>query len=205
MFSDWPDYPDHYHIFRISLVASPSSWQLGGWKCPSVPVMPWPWPTGLLLIPGILIKRFSHIFFSPNLDCSVFQSCPHIDVRTGPGQHFVFTVEPDAKVSQGTVAFSLPQRKWATLSLNQEIDVSPYQFNPDKHYLSSIILEVDFFNKKNTSTDPFNSDDMAKEFSMQFCKQAFTVGQQCVFNFQDKKLLQIVVKVRKQFCTEFRT
>ena len=123
------------------------------------------------------------------------QTCPHIDVRTGPGQHFVFTVEPDAKVTQGTVAFSLPQRKWATLSLNQEIDVSPYQFNPDKHYLSSIVLEVDFFNKKNTSTDPFNSDDMAKEFSMQFCKQAFTVGMQCVFNFQDKKLLQIIVKV----------
>jgi len=122
------------------------------------------------------------------------KSCPHIDVRTGPGQHFVFTIEPDAKVSQGTVAFSLPQRKWATLSLNQEMDVSPYQFNPDKHYLSSIILEVDFFNKKNTSTDPFNSDDMAKEFSMQFCKQAFTVGQQCVFNFQDKKLLQINIK-----------
>ena len=26
------------------------------------------------------------------------KSCPHIDVRTGPGQHFVFTVEPDSKV-----------------------------------------------------------------------------------------------------------
>ena len=50
-------------------------------------------------------------------------------------------------------------------------DVTPYQFSPDKHYLSSIVLEVDFFNKKNTTTDPFNSDDMAKEFSMQFCKQ----------------------------------
>ena len=26
------------------------------------------------------------------------QSCPHIDVRTGPGQHFVFTIECDGKV-----------------------------------------------------------------------------------------------------------
>ena len=74
--------------------------------------------------------------------------------------------------------------------------MTPYQFNPDKHYLSSIVLEVDFFNKKNTTQDPFNSDEMAKEFSIQFCKQAFTVGMQCVFNFQDKKLLQVVVKVR---------
>ena len=134
-------------------------------------------------------------------------------MRTGPGQHFVFTIETDENVSPGTVAFSLPQRKWATLSLNQEIgqtlrvrsysdsnflffkDVTPYQFSPDKHYLSSIVLEVDFFNKKNTTTDPFNSDDMAKEFSMQFCKQAFTVGMQCVFNFADKKLLSINIKV----------
>ena len=125
----------------------------------------------------------------------MFQSCPHIDVRTGPGQHFVFTLETDDNVAPGTVAFSLPQRKWATLSLNQEIDVTPYQFNPEKHYLSSIALEVDFFNKKNTTTDPFNSDEMAREFSMQFCKQAFTVGMQAVFNFQDKKLLSVVVKV----------
>ena len=72
--------------------------------------------------------------------------------------------------------------------------MTPYQFSPDKHYLSSIVLEVDFFNKKNTTTDPFDSDAMAKEFSMQFCKQAFTVGMQCVFNFADKKLLSINIK-----------
>jgi hypothetical protein len=30
---------------------------------------------------------------------------------------------------------------------------------------------------------------------MQFPKQAFSVGQQGVFNFQDKKLLQVVIKV----------
>jgi len=122
------------------------------------------------------------------------KSCPHIDVRTGPGQHFVFSIEADSKVPPGTVAFSLPQRKWATLSLNQEIEVSPYQFSPEKHYLTSLVLEVDFFNKKNATTDAFDSDAMAKEFSMQFPKQAFTVGQQCVFNFMDKKLLHVVVK-----------
>ena len=53
------------------------------------------------------------------LASSLLQSCPHIDVRTGPGQHFVFTIETDDNVNTGTVAFSLPQRKWATLSLNQ--------------------------------------------------------------------------------------
>ena len=27
------------------------------------------------------------------------KSTPHIDVRTGPGQHFVFTIECDGKVT----------------------------------------------------------------------------------------------------------
>ena len=65
---------------------------------------------------------------------------------------------------------------------SQDIDVSPYQFSPEKHYLSSIVLEVRFwqtlenliyrdicqkiytqvfiprfFNKKNTTTDPFDN------------------------------------------------
>jgi len=122
-------------------------------------------------------------------------TCPHVSVSTGPGLHFVFTIEADPKVAPGTVGFALPQRKWATLSLNQEIHVTPFEFKPAQHYLTKVVLEVDYFNKKNASaTEPYNSDDMAKEFSMQFPNQAFTVGQQAVFNFQDKKLLQVVVK-----------
>lgn len=35
---------------------------------------------------------------------------------------------------------------------------------------------------------------MAKDFLLQFSGQAFTVGQQLAFNFQDKKLLGLVVK-----------
>ena len=54
---------------------------------------------------------------------------------------------------------------------HQDIDVSPYQFSMEKHYMSSIVLDVDFFNKKNTTKDPFDSDQMAKEFSMQFPNQ----------------------------------
>ena len=118
-------------------------------------------------------------------------TCPHLDISTGPGQHFVFTTDQDPRVAPGTVAFSMPQRKWATLSLNQEIDVAPYRFTPEKNYLTRLVLEVDFYNKKPPATDQYNSDDMAREFSMLFPKHAFTVGQQCVFSFQDKKLLQV--------------
>ena len=48
------------------------------------------------------------------------------------------------------MGFSLPQRKWATLSLNQEIEVRPYHFNPTSstECLCTIVLEADFLQKK---------------------------------------------------------
>lgn len=33
-------------------------------------------------------------------------------------------------------------------SLNQELRVSPWRFNPKQHYLSSIVVEADFLMKK---------------------------------------------------------
>lgn len=46
----------------------------------------------------------------------------YIDVSTGPGQHFIFAIERSPEVPPRSVGFSLLQRKWATLSINQ---VSP--------------------------------------------------------------------------------
>lgn len=44
------------------------------------------------------------------------------------------------------------------------------------------------------SQEPYDSDQMAKEFIMQFASMALTVGQSLVFNFKDKKLLGLAVK-----------
>lgn len=43
----------------------------------------------------------------------------YIDVSTGPGQHFIFAIERSPEVPPRSVGFSLLQRKWATLSINQ--------------------------------------------------------------------------------------
>lgn len=43
----------------------------------------------------------------------------YIDVSTGPGSHFVFAIERSPEVPPRCVGFSLLQRKWATLSINQ--------------------------------------------------------------------------------------
>lgn len=79
-----------------------------------------------------------------------FSDEKYIDVATGPGQHFVFAIEKHPDVQRGSVGFSLLQRKWATLSINQDIDVKPYHFNPSSasECLCNAVLEVDFLQKK---------------------------------------------------------
>jgi hypothetical protein len=50
---------------------------------------------------------------------SDFSDEKFIDVSTGPGQHYIFAIEKTTEVPPRTVGFSLLQRKWATLSINQ--------------------------------------------------------------------------------------
>ncbi|CAG0892182.1 unnamed protein product [Darwinula stevensoni] len=118
---------------------------------------------------------------------------PHWEVICGPGQHYVFSVHAYPKMRPGTMGFSLPQRKWASLSINQEVEVRPFSVGKDQ-YLSNVVLEIDFFQKKSVTQDPYNTDEMAKEFVMQFPNRVFTVGQLLVFQFLDKKLLSLCVK-----------
>lgn len=116
--------------------------------------------------------------------------CRYIEVSTGPGQHFVFAVKRSPELSRYAIGFSMPQRKWASLSINQEIDIKPYRFNPSSpsECLCSVTLEVDFVKKNVQTQEPFDSDVMAKEFLMQFSGLALTAGQPLVFSFKDKVL-----------------
>ena len=52
------------------------------------------------------------------------------------------------KVCNDITFVLLVQRKWATLSLNQEVEVAPHQFDVAKTFMSSIVLEADFLQKK---------------------------------------------------------
>jgi vesicle-fusing ATPase len=75
--------------------------------------------------------------------------CRHVYITTAPGQSFLFSLRFD-KVNRGTIGFNLPQRKWATISLNQDLEVRPYYFDPKSttEFLSTIVLEADFLQKK---------------------------------------------------------
>ncbi|XP_044193492.1 vesicle-fusing ATPase-like isoform X1 [Thunnus albacares] len=106
---------------------------------------------------------------------------------------YVFSLKRHPSVNCGTIAFSLPQRKWAGLSIGQEVEVSIYTFDKSKQCVSSMTVEVDFLQKKNVDSNPYDSDKMAIEFIQHFNNQPFTIAQQLVFSFCDK-LFGLLIK-----------
>ncbi|TNN36166.1 Vesicle-fusing ATPase [Liparis tanakae] len=116
----------------------------------------------------------------------------HVTVRN-LAHMYVFTLRKHPSVNSGTIAFSLPQRKWAGLSIGQEVKVTNYKFDKSKQCISSMTVEIDFLHKKIVDSNPYDSDHMSKEFLQHFNNQAFSVGQQFGFNFCDK-LFGLVIK-----------
>lgn len=122
-----------------------------------------------------------------------FQSGQHVIVRTSPSHRYTFTLRTHPSVVPGSIAFSLPQRKWAGLSIGQDIEVSLYTFDKTKQCIGTTTIEIDFLQKKSIDSNPYDTDKMAAEFIQQFNNQAFSVGQQLVFNFNEK-LFGLLVK-----------
>lgn len=116
----------------------------------------------------------------------------HVIVRNSVHK-FVFTLKTDPGVSPGSIGFSLPQRKWAGLSIGQEVEVTDYKFDRSKQCISSVTIEIGFLQKKNADSNPYDSDKMAHEFIQHFNDQAFSVGQQLAFSYNDK-LFELVIK-----------
>ncbi|XP_069490263.1 vesicle-fusing ATPase isoform X2 [Ambystoma mexicanum] len=122
-----------------------------------------------------------------------FQPGQHVTVRTAGNHKFIFTLKTHTSVLLGSIAFSLPQRKWAGLSIGQDVEVCVYTFDKTKQCIGTMTIEIDFLQKKSVDSNPYDSDKMAGEFIQQFNNQAFSVGQQLVFHFCDK-LFGLVVK-----------
>ncbi|XP_059180895.1 vesicle-fusing ATPase-like [Centropristis striata] len=116
----------------------------------------------------------------------------HVTVRN-LAHKFVFTLTRHPGVSPGSIAFSLPQRKWAGLSIGQEVEVRNYTFDKSKQCIGSMTVEIDFLQKKVVDSNPYDSDKIATEFLQHFNNQAFSVGQQLAFSSFDK-LFGLLIK-----------
>ncbi|CAM2716433.1 unnamed protein product [Rotaria socialis] len=119
----------------------------------------------------------------------------HIELSSSiTNTKFIFTIIKYGSMSQGKIGFNTLQRRWAGIELDRPYQIRPYVFDKNIQSIATLILEVDFLNKKNTTADPYDSDKMANEFLQQYIDHAFSVGQCLPFQFLDKKTLIIAVK-----------
>lgn len=107
---------------------------------------------------------------------------------------YIFTLTNYASLPQGKIAFNTLQRRWAEIELDRPYQIRPYKFDKNVQSITTIVLEVNFLNPKNTTTEPYDTDKMAVEFLQKFNDHAFSVGQYLPFQFLDKKTLTIAVK-----------
>lgn len=56
--------------------------------------------------------------------------------------------------------------------------VASYNFDKSKQCVGTMTVEVDFLQKKNVDSSPYDTDKMAAEFIQHFNSQAFSKGQQ---------------------------
>jgi len=126
-----------------------------------------------------------------------YQGVRHVEIKNASNNTFVFTIEPFEKMPPGQMGFNLPMRKWAMLSTKDNIAVREKSFS-NKEFVGKITLAVDFLQKNKTTQEPYDTDEMAREFLMMYPKQAFTTGQSICFKFKDKPLLEMLVKEMEQ-------
>ena len=69
--------------------------------------------------PTDVLSLKNRVIVNPADQANLFHGAKHVSISPGTGQRFVFSLEPSPDVSNGTLGFSTPQRKWAVLSLNQ--------------------------------------------------------------------------------------
>ena len=134
--------------------------------------------------PSEMLSLTNKVILNPQ-DVERLQGANHILIASGQGenQQHLFSVNSNEQMLAGYVGFSMPQRKWASVDVNQAISVSAHR--PDSSKLvSSVVIAIDFYNKKKITQDNYDTDQMAAEFLQQFPQQCFTVGQPLVFQFK---------------------
>ena len=134
--------------------------------------------------PAEMLSLTNKVILNPQ-DVERLQNAPHILIATGQAesQQHLFSVLSSDQMLAGYVGFSMPQRKWASVDVNQVINVSPHR--PESSRLvSSVVIAIDFYNKKKVTQENYDTDQMAAEFLQQFPQQCFTVGQPLVFQFK---------------------
>lgn len=88
----------------------------------------------------------NRVFLNP-ADLST-QQVRHVEVVPAPGRRFRFSVGNDPSVQQGKIAFNALQRRFAMLSTEQEVQVTPLNFTASDPIVTMVTLATEFQQKK---------------------------------------------------------
>ena len=122
----------------------------------------------------------------------------------GATQSFIFTIRGDGSVPLGEIGFNTSQRKWAMISVEAKLVVTPFQFDLQTQLVGSTVVEVDFMSKKNVTLEPYDTDRMANDFLQQYGNQALTVGQEFPFQMQDQSKKMLIVRIKSMTAADVR-
>ncbi|KND03204.1 AAA family ATPase SEC18 [Spizellomyces punctatus DAOM BR117] len=110
---------------------------------------------------------------------------------------FAFTVRFSDVVTPGEIGTTLFHRRYAALSLNQDVRVRPYDpfIENVNSYLGSISLQIDFLRKTMESAEHYDITEMQQILLNSFDGQIFAEGQTFNFDFHGTDLLAEVAAV----------
>ncbi|KAI8904181.1 P-loop containing nucleoside triphosphate hydrolase protein [Powellomyces hirtus] len=108
---------------------------------------------------------------------------------------YAFTVRTSDAVAPGEIGTTLFHRRFASLSLNQEVRVRPFDpFAENANcYLGSLNLQVSFLRKTFETSEHYDIGEMQQIFLASFDGQIFAEGQTLNFDFHGTDLLVEVV------------
>ncbi|KAI8898909.1 P-loop containing nucleoside triphosphate hydrolase protein [Globomyces pollinis-pini] len=107
---------------------------------------------------------------------------------------FPFSARIDTTVTPGTIGTTLFQRKFARLSLNQDVRIRPLDPNTEA-FIQTITLSASILRKTTVVTDYLDTDSMGKLFMNLFDSQIFAIDQSLFFEFQGIDILVVVTNL----------
>lgn len=140
--------------------------------------------------PNEALSLTNRIAVNPR-DHAALNNSRHVRITLPNQANYIFTVEPVDSMNPGYVGFSAIHRKWGGIDVNADLATVPYQ---GQDFIAEMTVDVDFQNKKKVTKECYNTDDMVKEFLMQFASQTFSVGQPVLFQFRNLPLTLITIK-----------
>lgn len=111
------------------------------------------------------------------------------------GQQFVFTSLADSGVQKGYLGFSMVQRRWAYVGINQEIQVQNLVVTKND-ILSELYLEIDFYRNKEATGQAFDTDAMADDFRRKNVDRVFVGGETLIVLFQGRHFSIVVQSLK---------